>query len=126
MEQGIEIKLRPLTVNDADFMVALASNPDAAKYLPAMITDLAETKHRPLLFRFILEKNLPLSSMLSMTERSTRMKRERKSISVLPCCRLFRRIPLTETVHRRLRLREINLNSVCWALPTALPAQISC
>lgn len=39
MEQGIEIKLRPLTVNDADFMVALASNPDAAKYLPAMITD---------------------------------------------------------------------------------------
>lgn len=39
MEQAIEIKLRPLSVNDTDFMVALASNHDVGKYLPTMITD---------------------------------------------------------------------------------------
>lgn len=39
MEQAIGIKLRPLRIDDTDFMVELASNPEAAKYLPAMITD---------------------------------------------------------------------------------------
>ena len=33
------IKLRPLTINDTDFMVALASNPDASRYLPTLITN---------------------------------------------------------------------------------------
>ena len=39
MEHTIEIQLRPLRIDDTDFMVALASNPGATRYLPALITD---------------------------------------------------------------------------------------
>ena len=39
MNQDIEIQLRPLEIDDTNFMIELASNPDITRYLPGMITE---------------------------------------------------------------------------------------